>query len=286
MTILFTSGLILLLLGLDLLDPSLAAAWGPGVHTVTLLHALGRSSTLLPDVASVLTAFPREYLYGGLAADFFIGKTQRRGLKHPHNWPGGLMLLEAARSRAEKAFAFGFLSHLAADVIAHNCFVPTLIACAPAPNRKLSHLMAELKADYVAGPYYTKIARGVLRMNANCGDSLMEIVSAPAPRTVKAKKRLYTQTVGLFDWAHTTRDIFDSVPGPKRLPFDGYLGLMVDLSCRAVVDILSRADKAACLAFDPLGPQPVRANTRRVRRWSPPDRKRAQHSARTPARRF
>ena len=118
----------------------------------------------MPYIARVITAYPAEYLYGCLAADFFIGKSKRKKASHPHNWEGGFMLLAKAREENEASYAYGFLSHLAADVVAHNIFIPNLmVGCSP--WRRKGHLYWEMKADYAAGPVYVKIARDILSMD-------------------------------------------------------------------------------------------------------------------------
>ena len=47
-----------------------------------------------------------------------------RFVHHCHNWRVGFNVLHEAREGAQKAFAWGFLAHLAADTVAHNYYVP------------------------------------------------------------------------------------------------------------------------------------------------------------------
>ncbi|MBW2343326.1 MAG: hypothetical protein JRF53_04830 [Deltaproteobacteria bacterium] len=63
-----------------------ALAWGPAIHTVTALSALDGAGAILPSIAGIITSFPLQYMYGCLAADFFIGKGKNRRAGHPHNW--------------------------------------------------------------------------------------------------------------------------------------------------------------------------------------------------------
>ena len=238
----------------QLLGPECALAWGPGVHTVTALSLLNDVSLILPAIARVITLYPREYLYGCLSADFFIGKGKRKRAGHPHSWKGGLMFLSEASDDRETAYAYGFLSHLVADVAAHNFFVPNLINSYPT-GRKMGHLYWEIKADYLIGPGYVKIAKDVLSMDHTDCDDLLNLIAGKRRKGLKAKKRLFTQTVKVSDYFYATHDaLFVGRPG-HRQKFSEYLAFMVDLSCRLVKDFLTNPGSSPCLSYDPLGGQ-------------------------------
>ena len=234
-----------------------AFAWGPGVHTVTALSALSEASLLLPAVARVITAFPREYLYGCLAADFFIGKSKTKRAGHPHNWAGGFSCLEGSKDDQEAAFTYGILSHLAADVVAHNFFVPNLVSVCPTGRRR-GHLYWEFKADYSIGPAYTKVAREILRMDHGACDELLGGMVGKNRNGFKAKKQVFTQSVKFSDYCHVTRGIFSVGKEDRWQGFHQYVAVMVELSCRLVKDFLSRPDSSPCLLYDPLGKENLR----------------------------
>ena len=229
-----------------------AFAWGPGVHTVTVLTTLNNASQLLPSIAGIITSFPREFLYGCLAADFFIGKGKIKKERHPHNWEGGFNFLKEAENDREASFAYGFLSHLAADVVAHNFFVPSLITSYPT-GRKMGHLYWELKADYLIGPYYTKIAGHVLSMEHQECDELLNHIAGKLKNGIKVKKRFFTRSVKFSDYCYSTHDFFFAGKVIRRQAFHDYLVFMVDLSCRLVKDILRHPGSSPCLSYDPMG---------------------------------
>jgi hypothetical protein len=219
---------------------------------VTALSLLSDTSLIAASVANVLTAFPREYLYGCLAADFFIGKGKRKTSKHPHNWEGGFRFLWEAANDREKAFAYGFLSHLAADVVAHNLCMPQLIGSS-AGAMPMSHLYWEMKADHLVGPTYLKLARQVLTADLSDCDDLLHVISSKKKNGVRAKKRLYAQTVRFSDYYFTTRDLFFT---GKTLPMQDicrYLSQMVNLSSNLVKEFLKDPGKSKCLSYDPMG---------------------------------
>ncbi len=241
-----------------------ALAWGPAIHTITALSALDGVGSILPSIAGIIRSFPLEYIYGCLAADFFIGKGKNRRAGHPHNWEGGFNFLNEAGDDREEAFAYGFLSHLAADVVAHNFFIPNQINSHPAWSRK-GHLYWEVKADSLVGPNYIKVARDVLRMDHKGCDELLKLMAGKRKNSIKAKKRIYTQSVKISDYLYATHDMFFGGKVLRWPEFHNYLALMVDLSCRLVKDFLRNPDSCPCLSYDPMGKQNLRLVRRRKR---------------------
>jgi len=109
---------------LVLVVPTHAHAWAPLAHLSFSAQALQNLGSVAPSARAVLQDFGNEFLYGSLAADIVVGKNMARYLYHCHNWRVGFNVFRQARPGAEQAFALGFLSHLAADTVAHNYYVP------------------------------------------------------------------------------------------------------------------------------------------------------------------
>ncbi len=229
-----------------------ALAWGPGVHTVIALNMLDDIRLILPSIANIISTFPLEYLYGCLAADFFVGKSKMKKTGHAHNWKGGFRFLNEANDDQEAAYAYGFLSHLAADVIAHNFFVPNMTSEYRA-LRKKSHLYWEIRADYLVGQEYTKIAKDVLDMDHRGCDDLLKTISGKRKKGLRARKLIYTQSVKISDRAYATHHMFfpDRVGG--RHNFNEYAAFMVGLSSRVVKGFLRYPETSPCLSHDPIG---------------------------------
>jgi len=59
----------------------------------------------------------------------------------------------------------------------------------------MGHLFWEIKSDYLIGPDYTRIARGVLDMDHQICDDLLKLVAGRRKKGFKAKKRFFAQTV-------------------------------------------------------------------------------------------
>ena len=125
----------------------LLVAWGPGHHLEFAERVYRRRRELLPrDVAGLLHEERDAYLYGNLAADIINFKGYGGAYGHCHRWKIIDDMRALATEPREEAFILGYLSHLAADTIAHNHFVPYHLARF-ARTRGLGHLYWEMSAD-------------------------------------------------------------------------------------------------------------------------------------------
>ncbi|MFO7785611.1 MAG: zinc dependent phospholipase C family protein, partial [Desulfatiglandales bacterium] len=240
------------ILVLDLIFSSSAWAWGAAVHTAIACHILENTAHLLADVGAVIRAYPLEYLYGSLSADFFVGKGQKQKTGHSHNWETGSRCLAEAADDREAAYAYGFLSHLAADVVAHNYFVPNLIHRASTWKR-MGHIYWEARVDLHLGPLYTRIAKEVLTMkHLGCDDMLRSAVGKRR-QGLKTRRRIYTQSVKLSNYLNAFQSpaLFQREPHCRTSP--DYISFTVGLSYRLVRDLLKNPETSPCLSFDPIG---------------------------------
>jgi len=137
-----------MLLGLLILLPLLLCCpWGPGHHLEFAVRVLRRRKERLPAATAKLLHEHRDaYLYGSLAADLITFKNFGGAYSHCHRW--GILedMREHAHTDRGEAFILGYLSHLAADTIAHNHFVPYHLA-RYARTKGLGHLYWEMNAD-------------------------------------------------------------------------------------------------------------------------------------------
>lgn len=123
-----------------LLTPVLSLAWGPETHIKIALNILETTNF------SLLKNYPAFFITGNLFPDFFnLFKDISKFKKNlpTHSWNTVSLLFKKANSDADKAFAHGYASHLAADIIAHNHLVPehTMLNN---KSRFLSHFMVEM----------------------------------------------------------------------------------------------------------------------------------------------
>ena len=135
------------LFALLVLASLLVSTWGPGHHLEFAERLLRRRKETLPSNVSRLLGEERDaYYYGNLAADIINMKAYGGHRNHCHRWTIVEDMRERANSPAEEAFVLGYLSHLAADTIAHNHFVPYHLVRF-ARTRGLGHLYWEMNAD-------------------------------------------------------------------------------------------------------------------------------------------
>src|SRR2546430_439437 len=107
------------LAGIALL-PAVAHAWTPGTHVYLGESVLANLHQLSAAVADLLRAFPYDYLYGNIAADTSLAKKYAPVGRHCHAWHVGQEIFDLAPTDPLRAFGLGYLSHLAADAVAHN----------------------------------------------------------------------------------------------------------------------------------------------------------------------
>jgi hypothetical protein len=140
--------------------PSDAQAWAPLAHLNFSAQALASMGPVHGGLRSLLSEFGNEFLYGSLAADIVVGKNMARFKDHCHNWRVGFNVLDEARPGAEKAFAWGYLAHLAADTVAHNYFVPWKLVSS-FHKLRTKHAYWELRYDQLLDPSLVRLARQV-----------------------------------------------------------------------------------------------------------------------------
>ena len=147
-------------------------------------------------VRELLQAYPRQYLYGSLSADIALAQRYVDYSRHCHNWGIGYEILESAETPALKSFALGYLSHLAADTIAHNVFVPRQLAATPHATR-LGHTYWEYRFDAALGEEYLRLARDIVLGEHADEDELLERVVTRAFFSFATNKRIYQQIIHL-----------------------------------------------------------------------------------------
>lgn len=122
-----------------------AYAWGPGMHFY-LADQLLKMGMVGGAVGTVINEQDRWFFYGSVIADVVIGKGFIDYEQHSHNWQLARDLRDRADTEDEEAFALGVWTHLAADTVAHNEFVPDQITKDNFPE-KLGHAYWEFRAE-------------------------------------------------------------------------------------------------------------------------------------------
>ena len=232
--------LALLGVGLVLLVvPEPAHAWTPGTHIYLGESVLANLPYLPAAVADLLRAHPFDFLYGNIAADSSIAKHYAPLGRHCHYWHVGQEIHDLAATDALRAFGLGYLSHLAADTIAHNYFVPRQLMLTSS-TAAVGHSYWETRVEAHLGDAYSKVAKDVILQDHAPADAHLDRIIAPTIFSVRTNRRLFRGMVHLTEttswqrasqvareysrWPLTDLDVerhlglsFDFMMSPRRL---------------------------------------------------------------------
>lgn len=151
--------LFFITLAILVLMPVPALAFGPVAHVDMGLEILAQAGGLGTGLGTLLNRFRREFLLGTLGPDRVVAKNLAPYAWHSHNWDRAFRNLQETRDESEKAALMGWLCHLAADVVAHNYFVPTKMAECYG-SRLAQHTYWEMRFDarfrHRIGPLHLK----------------------------------------------------------------------------------------------------------------------------------
>ncbi len=239
--------------------PSDAQAWGPLAHLNFSAQALANLGAVQPGLRHVLQDFGNEFLYGSLAADIVVGKNMARYLYHCHNWRVGFNVFKHAKPGAEEAFALGFLSHLAADTVAHNYFVPfkTVTSYHKTNTR---HAYWELRYDQRMDKDLSRVARQVTtRAIRNHDDYLERMLYGSSVLPFGVSKQLFrsllaTARIGRFGQVSRL-----ALARERNLVLEP--DLVVDtneIAVRSIVGMLNEGERSEAARADATGARNIR----------------------------
>jgi hypothetical protein len=209
-----TGWVVLLAVGFVLYGAPPVWAWGPATHIGLAGSVLDQLALLPIGVAAVLARHRFAYLFGSMATDVVFAKRLSRVKQFCHHWSTGFRLLDKAADERAQAFAYGYLSHLAADTVAHGKFVPRQIVVSGS-SVSVGHLYWELRADALQSDSTWSKLEGVLRYDhAHHHEALSDLIT----------------------------DTFLSYP-LNRLLFNGMNALAVRREFRRTVDVWNRRSR-------------------------------------------
>jgi hypothetical protein len=246
------------------LIPADAYAWTPGTH-IFLGEAIMRSLPLLPSgIAELLAAYPYDFLYGSIAADTSIAKKYAAAGRHCHSWNVGFEIHDNAESEPLRAFALGYLAHLAADAVAHNYFVPHQLTITSS-TAALGHSYWESRFDTHIGERFSRTAKQLILRDHTHSDEHLDRILSPTIFSTSTNRRIFRGRVYVADTESWQR-IFHLVEEKSRWDLseeevEVYMARAFDY----IVDLLTRLDRAEPYKLDPAGTIPLRA-AKKVRR--------------------
>ena len=246
------------------LAPGVAHAWTPGTHVFLGEAVLGALDLLPAAVAALLRTFPRDFLYGSIAADTSIAKKYVPAGRHCHSWAVGREIYELAEDDRLRAFALGYQAHLAADAVAHNYFVPRQLAVT-ASTSALGHSYWESRFETHLGDGPPRRARELILLDHARADGHLDAILSPTIFSTPTNRRIFRGMVHAAD-SESWQRVFSVMTENSRWDLgDDEVDAQLALAFDYVVDWLRRGERSEPFRLDPSGDEPLRA-AKRVRR--------------------
>ncbi len=238
--------------------PSDAWAWTPGTHILIGETLLGAADLLLPaSLAALLKRFPYDFLYGSIAADTSFAKRYARVGRHCHNWNVAYDILDRARDDALRAFSYGYLAHLAADVVAHNNFVPHQLAITTSSSGA-GHSYWESRFETATGERWARRAREVILLDHQRSDEHLDRILSPTIFSTRTNRRIFRGMVTVTDLGSWQRLMAVAAARSQYPLRHATVGAHLDRAFDYVVDFLVRGEASAPRQFDPSGEEALR----------------------------
>jgi len=225
-----------------ILIPSLAFAWGPLTHVYLGSEMYYLGSVLPVWVFNLLKKYRGDYLYGNLMADIILAKNLLPLEKNSHSWEVGFSLLESSRKSSEKAFSLGYISHLAADTVAHGIYTR---------RKNIEHTVIELRADSLIDRKYWVQARGIDRVIQYRNDRFLEKSLDRVFFSFKTNKRIFR---GMLFLSGLNKQKFgEFIDRNLLIPFKKEdIMKLHEESLDRIVDVLRNGDRSAVLKKNPI----------------------------------
>lgn len=250
--------LLLLLLPLFCLVPTEAWAWGVGVHLQIGSWLLDQLSLLPPHLRTLLAAYPHDYLYGCISADITLGKKYTHYLRHCHSWRIGRQILAAADDDSQRACAYGYLSHLAADSVAHGYYVPFQLM--DSYNTALmQHAYWEMRFEAQVDRDSWMLAKALGRFDFSDNDRMLRAVLDDTIFSFGTNKRLFNSLLLLNRLKRWQRTLAMLDKNRRRPLHDVDRLEYLELAQTATVSLLCDLDGTPWLAADPTGERALAA---------------------------
>jgi hypothetical protein len=163
-----------------------------------------------------------------------------------------MKLLEDSKKDSQRAFSYGYLCHLAADVVAHNYFVPNQII-ASFTSRLLNHTYWEIRFDSYMDKSVWETANKVAKEMHHDNDPLMRATIENTIFSFDTNKRIFNSLLmmGRLNRWHKAVDVIASRSRwiLTEEEIEGYQKFALD----SVLCFMTEGKKAACCCADPAG---------------------------------
>lgn len=237
---------------LILFFPDLSYGWGPGTHLEVGREVLQNLGLLPVAVRAIIGKYPHDFLYGTISADIVVGKNLVEELKHCHNWRFGFKLLQKAESDSQRAFAFGYQCHLAADTVGHNIFIPEMMIRSFS-TRILRHIYWEMRFDALTDKRVWKIPRQIVRKVHRDNDRLLKSTLEGTPFSFRTNKTIFSSILSIqrVERWHRMLDLLSKKSKWALHREDKKRFFTLAYGC--AMDVLCHGKGASCTRVDPTG---------------------------------
>ncbi|TAL18039.1 hypothetical protein EPN96_03195 [bacterium] len=235
-----------------------AHAFGPATHLELSGQILANLSLIPAATAQLISAYPFDFYYGSIAADIVVAKKMAPYLHHCHRWTVGLDVLENSEKPSQKAFALGYMTHLAADVVAHNYFVPYKLIVG-FTSKANNHALLEMRFDSYAPQKVWEIPPLISREMHLDNDELLKRVLSRQLFSFATNKTLFKGVVLLSrssKWQSLVQKAMENQsPALDLERIDHYKAL----SFNACTSLLSEMEESWIFCADPTGQNSLKA---------------------------
>ncbi len=265
-------GFLFLLSICCVLVPSEAYGWGPATHLYYAKEALHFGQFLPPAIRMLLSNYPGDFLYGCIAADITLGKKFIEYIYNCHNFEVGMSLLGHAHSDPHRAFVYGYLSHLAADTVSHNFFVPYQ-NIRHFDNATFRHAYWEVRLDqYFADRVWKDIESVIQNPRTHSHDRLLDGALKDTLFSFRTNKILFSSMLAiqrLKKW----RLFVNKINKASKMQFNPqHLAEYNRLAVSAIIRLFNEGKDSCVFRVDPTGmktieeAQAVRKSLRSLKR--------------------
>jgi hypothetical protein len=228
-----------------LLIPTAAFAWGPLTH-IYLGNELYSLGSLLPaGLFEIIRRYKKDFLYGNLMADIIVGKKYLPDNRNSHSWDVAFDLLNATKAKQQKAFVYGYMSHLAADTVAHNIYT--------VDKKNFGHTLMELKADSIIDKKYWLQAIEIDRKIQIRNDIFLENSLDRFIFSFKTNKRILKGMVFLSLFNREKIGDFIDRNLITSLPVRETIEKLHQESVNKIIDLLQNWEKSEVVKINPSG---------------------------------
>jgi|Deesub1362B_J571_1020462.scaffolds.fasta_scaffold00223_8 hypothetical protein len=234
--------IFLLTIGI-ILVPDIVFAWGPITHIYLGSKILSLAPLLPAGIYSLIERFREDFLYGNIMADIILAKKYLPVSKNSHSWDMAFELMDSANTPEQKAFVYGYMSHLAADTVVHERNFS---------GNLRNHAFLELKSDSMIGRRYWLMAITIDKNVQKRNDLFLESNLTSPFISVRTSKKIFKGMILLAGLTPRKMTLLtDRRPILQGLAYSESIKELHRSSIERIVDLLNRGECSRVIGISP-----------------------------------